>query len=108
MPVSIAQRLCPKAVFLPVRMKLYQEVSSGIMKLFSGFTPDICQISIDEAFLNMTGTDRLFGTIEETGMLIKKAVKDRITSYNVCYTKLLRGVDGLGPSAPGSRRCDFR
>lgn len=76
MPVSIAQRLCPKAVFLPVRMKLYQEVSSGIMKLFSGFTPDICQISIDEAFLNMTGTDRLFGTIEETGMLIKKAVKD--------------------------------
>ncbi|HAK45706.1 MAG TPA: DNA polymerase IV [Spirochaeta sp.] len=77
MPVSIAKRLCPEAVFLPVRMKLYQEVSVKIMNIFNEFTPDICQISIDEAFLDMTGTDRLFGTIEETGMMIKKAVKDQ-------------------------------
>ena len=76
MPVSIAQRLCPSAIFLPVRMKLYQEVSSNIMEIFKEFTPEICQISIDEAFLDMTGTDRLFGSIEETGVLIKNRVKE--------------------------------
>ncbi len=77
MPISTAQRLCPDAVFLPVRMKLYQEVSAGIMELFGEFTPEICQISIDEAFLDMTGTDRLFGSIKETGLLIKKRVKEK-------------------------------
>lgn len=76
MPVSIARRLCPGAIFLPVRMKLYQEVSAEIMEIFKEFTPDICQISIDEAFLDMTGTDRLFGSIEETGMMIKNRVKE--------------------------------
>jgi DNA polymerase-4 len=77
MPVSIAQRLCPDAVFLPVRMKLYQTVSAEIMEIFNEFTPDICQISIDEAFLDMTGTDRLFGTVEETGMMIKNTIKQK-------------------------------
>ncbi|MDC7227841.1 MAG: DNA polymerase IV [Spirochaetales bacterium] len=77
MPISIARRLCPEAVFLPVRMRLYQAVSAEIMEIFTAFTPDICQISIDEAFLDMTGTDRLFGSIEETGMLIKKTVKEK-------------------------------
>jgi len=77
MPISIARRRCPDAVFLPVRMKLYQEVSAEIMEIFTEFTPEICQISIDEAFLDMTGTDRLFGTIIETGMLIKETIKTR-------------------------------
>ena len=77
MPITIAERLCPNAVFLPVRMSLYQEVSSEVMEIFNAFTPEICQISIDEAFLDMTGTDRLFGSIEETGRLIKKEVKDK-------------------------------
>ncbi|MBI9105745.1 MAG: DNA polymerase IV [Spirochaetales bacterium] len=77
MPISIAKRLCPDAVFLPVRMKLYQEVSAEIMEIFTEFTPEICQISIDEAFLDMTGTDRLFGSITETGMLIKSTIRER-------------------------------
>lgn len=77
MPISIARRRCPAAVFLPVRMKLYQEISAEIMDIFTEFTPDICQISIDEAFLDMTGTDRLFGNVTETGQLIKSAVKER-------------------------------
>ena len=77
MPISIAKRRCPGAVFLPVRMKRYQEVSAEVMEIFTGFTPEICQISIDEAFLDMTGTDRLFGSVRETGALIKKTVKER-------------------------------
>ena len=77
MPISIAERLCPGAVFLPVRMKLYQDVSADVMSIFNDFTPEICQISIDEAFLDMTGTDRLFGSIEETGHRLKQAVKDK-------------------------------
>ena len=76
MPTVTASRLCPEGVFLPVRMKLYQSVSAGIMKLFEEFTPDIMQISIDEAFLDMTGTHRLFGSVYDTGMMIKKRVKE--------------------------------
>ena len=75
MPVSIAKRRCPQAVFLPVRMKRYQEISAEIMSIFTNFTPEICQISIDEAFLDMTGTDRLFGSIRDTGMMIKNEIK---------------------------------
>jgi DNA polymerase-4 len=77
MPISIAKRRCPNAIFLPVRMKRYQEISAEIMDIFTEFTPDICQISVDEAFLDMTGTDRLFGNIFETGIFIKKTIKER-------------------------------
>ena len=92
MPIVIAQRLCPDAVFLPVRMKLYQEISTEIMAIFRDFTPEITQISIDEAFLDMTGTDRLFGSAEETGMLIKKTVKEKTgltISIGISYSRFL-------------------
>jgi DNA polymerase-4 len=82
MPISFAQRLCPNAIFLPVRMKLYQEVSARVMEIFTEFTPDICQISIDEAFLDMTGTDRLFGSVAKTGMLIKEKIRSE-TGLNI-------------------------
>ncbi len=82
MPISTAKRLCPEGIYLPVRMKLYQEVSSVIMNCFDEFTPQKNQISIDEAFLDMTGTDRLFGSIEETGLLIKRRVKE-ISGLNI-------------------------
>ena len=111
MPVSIAKRLCPQAVFLPVRMKLYQEVSAEIMQIFREFTPEICQISIDEAFLDMTGTDRLFGTIEETGMMIKKTIRDKTgltISIGAAPTRFLAKLasdygkpDGLYIVSPG-------
>lgn len=76
MPISRAFKLCPKAVFLPVRMKRYKEVSKIIMSLFYDFTPLVEQISVDEAFLDMTGTERLLGDPVKTGMEIKQKIKE--------------------------------
>jgi DNA polymerase-4 len=76
MPISEAYRRCPHAVYLPVRMERYQEVSAGIMEMFYDYTPEVHQISVDEAFLDMTGTERLFGPPDETAVKIKKRVRE--------------------------------
>ena len=62
MPISIAYRKCPHAIFVPVDMEKYSAVSGHIHKILYGFTPDIEPISIDEAFLDITGSYHLFGT----------------------------------------------
>ena len=76
MPASTARRLCPNGIFVPVRMKRYKEVSDHIMEIFSRFAPEVIQNSIDEAFLDMTGTDRLMGPPEEVAAKIKACVKE--------------------------------
>ena len=76
MPISHAYSRCRNGIYLPVRMKRYQEVSRKIMAAFDGFTPDVLQISIDEAFLDMTGTEKLFGTPMEAGSKIKTRIKE--------------------------------
>ena len=74
MPISQAHRLCPNGIFLPVRMRRYQEVSSTIMSILTRFTPFLQQMSVDEAFLDLTGTERLFGPMVETARRIKSDV----------------------------------
>ncbi|MBO7094056.1 MAG: DNA polymerase IV [Spirochaetia bacterium] len=76
MPASTAHRLCPNGIFVPVRMKRYKEVSDHIMEIFSRFAPEVIQNSIDEAFLDMTGTDRLMGVPTEVAAKIKACVKE--------------------------------
>ncbi len=75
MPISQAYSRCKDGIYLPVRMKRYLEVSRKIMSVFSDFTPEVTQISVDEAFLNMTGTEKLFGTPEEAAYKIKTRIK---------------------------------
>jgi DNA polymerase-4 len=58
MPMAKARRMCPKAVIVPPRFDRYQEVSATIMKVFSDFSPDVEALSLDEAFLDMTGSHR--------------------------------------------------
>ncbi|SRR6056297_467024 len=111
MPISEAYRRCPHGNFLPVRMGRYQEVSRSIMSLFEDFTPDIQQISVDEAFLNMTGTERLFGPPEEAATLIKQQVKEKtglVISIGIAANKFLAKLasdydkpDGLYRVIPG-------
>ena len=74
MPISRAARLCPHAVFLPVDMGRYQRVSTQIMDLLSTFSPLLEQISVDEAFLDLTGTESLFGEPVETVRRIKTRI----------------------------------
>jgi DNA polymerase-4 len=75
MPISEAYQRCPGGVYLPVRMERYQEVSRAIMCLLDDFTPIVHQISVDEAFLDMTGTERLFGPPLEAGRTMRGAIR---------------------------------
>ena len=61
MPIFQAKRLCPQGIFLPVRMRLYQDVSARIMDFLRTVSPLMEQVSIDEAYLDLTGTSRLLG-----------------------------------------------
>jgi DNA polymerase-4 len=75
MPVSQAARRCPKGVFVPVRMKRYLEVSQAVMRALELFSPDFQQISIDEAFMDMSGTQRLYGAPLTAGKTVKEKVR---------------------------------
>ncbi|HMC39078.1 MAG TPA: DNA polymerase IV, partial [Acidimicrobiales bacterium] len=78
MPTSQARRLCPQAVFLAGRFGRYAEVSREMHAVFQRYTPLVEGISLDEAFLDVTGTTRLFGTAFEIGSAIRRAVSDEL------------------------------
>ncbi len=73
MPLFEAKRLCPQGVFVPVRMGRYAEMSAKIMKIFRETSPLVEQLSIDEAFVDLTGMERLGGA-----EAIAHQVQDRI------------------------------
>jgi DNA polymerase-4 len=75
MPMSKAIRLCPQAVVLPVRMGRYIEICRQIRDIFLDCTPDIEPISIDEAFLDVTGCTALLGSAEQIAHKIKSEIK---------------------------------
>ena len=73
-PIAKAKRLCPDGIFLPVRMSRYQEISKQVFEIFHRFTPLVEPISIDEAFLDVTGSIRLFGQPENIAKNIKQII----------------------------------
>jgi DNA polymerase-4 len=76
MPAAQARRLCPQAVFLRPRFARYQEVSQQIRAILYSYTPLVEPISLDEAFLDLTGTERLLGPAEEVAREIKRRVRE--------------------------------
>ena len=75
-PISRALKLCPEGIFLPVRMERYREMSRRIFEIFNRFTPLVEPLSIDEAFLDVTGTERLLGDAVSVAKKIKETVLD--------------------------------
>ncbi len=114
MPLRTAAALCPQAVFLPVDGRKYAQASEQVMAVLRRFTPRIEQLSIDEAFLDVTGTEALFGSGEEVGRRIKQAVRDETgltVSVGVAANRLvakiasdLRKPDGLVIVPRGTER----
>jgi DNA polymerase-4 len=76
MPMAQARRLCPQALVVPPRFERYSEVSATIMRVFGDFSPHVEALSLDEAFIDMTGSERLFGAPEAIGRRIKDAVRE--------------------------------
>ncbi|MBR1614281.1 MAG: DNA polymerase IV [Treponema sp.] len=77
MPIFMAKRICPDGFFVPVRMKRYEEKSNEVMAIFGNYSPDVQQLSIDEAFIDLTGTERLFGNPKETARRLKQEVLEK-------------------------------
>jgi len=75
MPVKEARRRCPHGVFISGRHEVYAAYSKKIMGILGDFSPIIEQISVDEAFLDMTGTQALFGPPEQAGQRLKQAIR---------------------------------
>jgi DNA polymerase IV len=76
MPMAQALRLCPDAVVVRPRMDRYAEVSASVFEIFRAFTPLVEGLSLDEAFLDVTASQSLFGD----GEAIARRIKDRIRS----------------------------
>ncbi len=116
MPVGRARRLCPQAVFLPPRHGLYSSVSRAVMAIFQAVTPEVEPLSLDEAFLDVSGGLRRLGRPARIAALIRAQVREqqRITcSVGVASTKFVAKLasvhakpDGL-LVVPADRVLDF-
>jgi DNA polymerase IV len=74
MPIGRAARLCPHAAFLPVDMQKYQRVSVQVMAILADFSPLVEPVSVDEAFIDLSGTESLFGSPLDAVRSIKRRI----------------------------------
>jgi len=102
MPILQAKKLCPSGIFLRGRMGRYHEKSKEVMSIFKNFTPEVKQISVDEAFLNMTGMEKILGKPKDSALLLKKTVKGKTgltVSIGCAQTKYIAKI-ASGRSKP--------
>jgi DNA polymerase-4 len=104
-PLYKAKRLCPDAILLPVDMEKYLHASRMIRNIFCRFTPLVEMVSCDEAYLDVTGCERLFGHVVDMARRIKAEIMTELNltasvgvSYNKFFAKLASDMekpDGL-------------
>jgi len=114
MPTARARRLCPQGCFLRPRMEAYTAVSDQVLEEFLSFTDLVEPLSLDEAFLDVTGSVRLFGDGPEIARALRRRVAERTgltVSVGVASTKYVAKVasdlhkpDGLTVVPPGGER----
>ena len=95
MPMFMAKQKCPKGIILPVRMDRYKDISAGIMAVLRRYSPLVEQVSIDEAFMDVTGSATLLGGPEEISVKIKQEIKktfDLTCSVGVAPSKSLAKI----------------
>lgn len=92
MPISRALQKCPQAIVVPVRMSHYQQVSAQVFTIFERYTDLIEGISVDEAFLDVTGSQRLFGSGRDIAIKIRRDVREELElaiSAGIAHNKFL-------------------
>ena len=91
MPGFEARRLCPSGIFVPGRMDRYVEVSRIVRRVFESFSPAVEPLSLDEAFLDLGGTERLLGAPLEVGAALRRRVREEtglIVSVGIAPNKM--------------------
>ncbi|MEM7473859.1 MAG: DNA polymerase IV [Planctomycetota bacterium] len=92
MPCSKAKRLCPQAAIVRPRMAFYADISKQIREIFARYTPEVEPLSLDEAFLDVTGSQQLFGHAAEIGQMIQQDIQSElqlVASVGVAPNKFL-------------------
>lgn len=113
-PMAVARRRCPAAIVVRPRHDRYVEVSREVFEIFHRFTPLVEGLSIDEAFLDLSGTERLHGPPRAVAEAIRAAVRDELglsCSVGLATTKFMAKIaserdkpDGLTEVAPGDEQ----
>lgn len=111
MPIFQARQRCPQGVFIHPRMERYREVSGAVMAVLQAFSPLVEQVSIDEAFMDLSGTERLLGPAAALAQTLKTRIREAVhltCSVGVAPNRFLAKVasdfkkpDGLTVIAPG-------
>ncbi len=102
MSAARAKKLCPEAVFVSGNLKGYVYASADLQQIFEKFSPVVEPVSVDEAFLDITGCHRIFGKVENLVGQMKKMIKDRMEltcSVGISPTKLMAKM-GSGENKP--------
>jgi len=95
MPMYQAKQKCSEGIFLFPRIDRYKEVSKKIMSLLNNFSPLIETVSIDEAYIDITGCETIYGEPEEIGLQIKKKIKESVNltcSIGIAPNKFLAKI----------------
>jgi DNA polymerase-4 len=113
-PISQAWKLCPQGIYVAPDMEKYARVSARVMNILSEFTDMVEQVSIDEAFLDVTGSGKLFGSGPEIAQKIKRRIHEELqltASVGVAGNKFVAKVasdlekpDGFVIVAPGHEK----
>lgn len=116
MPIKKARRLCPHGMFIPCDMERYRVVSGELHEIFSCYTPLVESLSLDEAFLDVSASERLWGSAETIGREIKARVRHELAltaSVGIAPNKFLAKMasdrdkpDGFVVIGPGEE-ADF-
>lgn len=112
--IAKAHKLCPHAIFIQGKFSHYREASKKFMTILGDYTPDIEPMGLDEAYLDLTGFEPLYGPVKETASRIKQRIKNEIgitASIGISGSKVVSKVaanlckpDGLLEVMPGNEK----
>jgi DNA polymerase IV len=91
MPTAQAHQICPNGIFLPGRMKRYVELARAVREVFESLSPLVEPLSLDEAFIDLTGTQRLLGDPLTAAWLLKRRMRERtglVVSVGIAPSKM--------------------
>jgi len=114
MPLTQAHRLCPQAVFLKGSFSCYRDASAKFMSILGDFTPYLEPAGIDEAYLDLTGFESIYGSIWNAALRMRERIEDEMkitASIGIAASKVVAKVasgvakpDGLLEVIPGEER----